>query len=143
MLKPPFRADHVGSLLRPNELAKKRQEWRDERIPLEVLRDLEDEHISKAIKLQEEIGLKAITEGKFRRDYWHLDFLSGFKGINLNQETYGHSFSGGDTVATFSIDEKIGHHSGSMRRHFTFLKENTNTKNDLWCYWTNDRNICS
>ena len=101
MLKPPFRADHVGSLLRPNELAKKRQEWRDERIPLEVLRDLEDEHISKAIKLQEEIGLKAITDGEFRRDYWHLDFLSGFKGINLNQETYGHSFSGGDTVATF------------------------------------------
>ena len=125
MLKPPFRADHVGSLLRPNELAKKRQEWRDERIPLEVLRDLEDEHISKAIKLQEEIGLKAITDGEFRRDYWHLDFLSGFKGINLNQETYGHSFSGGDTVATFSIDEKIGPHSGSMRRHFTFLKENT------------------
>ena len=64
MLKPPFRADHVGSLLRPNELAKKRQEWRDERIPLEVLRDLEDEHISKAIKLQEEIGLKAITDGE-------------------------------------------------------------------------------
>ena len=71
MLKPPFRADHVGSLLRPNDLAKERQAWREEKIPSEVLGDLEDDHILKAIKLQEQIGLKAITDGEFRRDYWH------------------------------------------------------------------------
>ena len=125
MSKPPFRADHVGSLLRPIDLAKTRQDWRDQRISSEVLRDLEDKRILEVIKLQEGIGLKAITDGEFRRDYWHLDFIAGFEGINLNEETYGHSFSGGDTVATFSVDNKIGPHAGAMRKHFTFLRENT------------------
>lgn len=126
MPKPPFRADHVGSLLRPNQLSDARKEWHEGKLSKDNLIDLENKHIIDAIKLQENIGLKAITDGEFRRDYWHLDFISGFEGINLNEETYGHAFSGGGTVATFTIDEKVGNHSGDMRDHFSFLSANTN-----------------
>ena len=103
MPKPPFRADHVGSLLRPNQLSDARKEWQEGKLSKDDLIDLENKHIIDAIKLQENIGLKAITDGEFRRDYWHLDFISGFEGIKLNEETYGHAFSGGGTVATFTI----------------------------------------
>ena len=126
MPKPPFRADHVGSLLRPNQLSDARKEWQEGKLSKDDLIDLENKHIIDAIKLQENIGLKAITDGEFRRDYWHLDFISGFGGIKLNEETYGHAFSGGGTVATFTIDGKVGNHSGDMRNHFrawTILKK--------------------
>jgi len=125
MPKPPFRADHVGSLLRPNQLSDARKEWQEGKLSKDDLIDLENKHIIDVIKLQENIGLKAITDGEFRRDYWHLDFISGFEGIKLNEETYGHAFSGGGTVATFTIDGKVGNHSGDMRDHFSFLSANT------------------
>ncbi|MBT4589730.1 MAG: 5-methyltetrahydropteroyltriglutamate--homocysteine S-methyltransferase [Rhodospirillaceae bacterium] len=125
MSKPPFRADHVGSLLRPLELSDARQQWRDGTLDAEGLKALEDQHIREIINFQEDIGLKSITDGEFRRDYWHLDFITGFEGITLNEETYGHAFSGGGTVGTFSITDKVGKHSGYMRDHFKFLNENT------------------
>jgi 5-methyltetrahydropteroyltriglutamate--homocysteine methyltransferase len=126
MAKPPFRADHVGSLLRPQELSDARQQWREGKLAATELKELEDSHIRDIISFQEDIGLKSITDGEFRRDYWHLDFIAGFEGVSLNDETYGHAFSGGGTVATFSITDKLGAHSGFMRDHFSFLKENTN-----------------
>ena len=122
---PPYRADHVGSLLRPKDLTDARQKWRDGELTGNVLRELEDAHIKDIVAFQEEIGLKAITDGEFRRDYWHLDFITGFEGIELNDELYGHAFSGGSTVATFSVTGKIGAHSGSMRDHFSYLKSIT------------------
>ena len=125
MPKPPFRADHVGSLLRPQDLSNARQQWREGKLDAQGLKVLEDEHIKEIIKFQEDIGLKSITDGEFRRDYWHLDFIAGFEGVELNQETYGHAFSEGGTVATFSIKNKIGKHSGNMRDHFNFLNANT------------------
>ena len=125
MRKPPFRADHVGSLLRPQDLSNARQKWREGKMEADALKVIEDEHIRDVIKLQESIGLKSITDGEFRRDYWHLDFIAGFDGVELNYETYGHAFSGGGTVATFSINDKIGKHSGNMREHFSFLKAET------------------
>jgi 5-methyltetrahydropteroyltriglutamate--homocysteine methyltransferase len=125
MPKLPFRADHVGSLLRPQKLSNARQKWREGKLETSALKNLEDTHIRDIISFQEDIGLKSITDGEFRRDYWHLDFISGFKGVSVNQDTYGHTFSGGDTVATFSVTDKIGPHSGNMRDHFSFLKDNT------------------
>ncbi len=125
MSKPPFRADHVGSLLRPQELSDARQQWREGNLGAEDLRELEDQHIRDAISFQEEAGLKSITDGEFRRDYWHLDFIAGFDGIELNDETYGQAFSGGGTVATFAATGKIGQHSGFMRDHFKFVQDNT------------------
>ena len=126
MSKPPFRADHVGSLLRPKELSDARQQWREGKLEAAALKEQEDTHIRDVIAFQEDIGLKAITDGEFRRDYWHLDFIAGFEGVSLNDETYGHAFSGGGTVATFSVTGKLGAHSGFMRDHFSFLNENTN-----------------
>tara|TARA_B100000315_G_scaffold257951_1_gene308535 strand:+ start:3381 stop:4016 length:636 start_codon:yes stop_codon:yes gene_type:complete len=123
--KPPFRADHVGSLLRPQELTDARQQWREGNLSAGELKEFEDEHVREVISFQEDVGLKSITDGEFRRDYWHLDFITGFDGIELNEETYGHAFSGGGTVGTFEVTGKLGAHSGFMREHFNFLNANT------------------
>jgi len=77
------------------------------------------------VALQEQAGLKAITDGEFRRDYWHLDFLGGFKGVEISDETYGMKFSGGSTVGTPYTAGKVGDHSGVMHDHFGFVKHAT------------------
>ena len=123
--RPPFRADHVGSLLRPAELIDARNKWRQGELSDEKLKSEEDKYIQEAIKLQHDAGLKVITDGEFRRDYWHLDFIAAFEGVELNHETYGHSFSGGGTVATFKITGKFGNNSGFMREHFNYLASST------------------
>ena len=80
--KPPFRADHVGSLLRPAELLDARNKWRQGELSDEKLKSEEDRHILDAIELQHEVGLKVITDGEFRRDFWHLDFIAAFEVIS-------------------------------------------------------------
>ena len=82
---PPFRADHVGSLLRPKALLDTRDKWRQGEVSNGILKTEEDRPILDAIKLQHDVGLKVITDGEFRRDYWHLDFIAGFEGVELNK----------------------------------------------------------
>src|SRR5258708_31235567 len=72
---PPFRADHVGSLLRPPELLKAREEHRAGRMSAAELRAAEDDAIRQAARMQSEIGLHGVTDGEFRRGSWHMDFL--------------------------------------------------------------------
>jgi 5-methyltetrahydropteroyltriglutamate--homocysteine methyltransferase len=72
---PPFRADHVGSLLRPKELLRARDEHQRGVISAAELRGIEDEAIRKAVKMQEDIGLQGVTDGEYRRGSWHMDFL--------------------------------------------------------------------
>src|SRR6185436_15931177 len=72
---PPFRADHVGSLLRPQELHEARRKRAKGEISANDLKAIEDREIERVIKKQEEVGLQAITDGEFRRSWWHLDFL--------------------------------------------------------------------
>lgn len=79
--KPPFRADHVGSLLRPRELIDMRERRSQETVEPGRVREIEDRAITDAIAFQESIGLQAITDGEFRREVWHLDFLNRFQGI--------------------------------------------------------------
>jgi 5-methyltetrahydropteroyltriglutamate--homocysteine methyltransferase len=79
--KPPFRADHVGSLLRPKRLADARAQAKEGKLPADALKAVEDECIREAVALQEGVGLHAVTDGEFRRDFWHIDFLSAFDGI--------------------------------------------------------------
>ena len=79
MTRPPFHADQVGSLLRPPEL----REARSAKVSPEELKEVEDRCIARAVKRQEEIGLQSITDGEFRRDFWHLDFLKQLDGIEL------------------------------------------------------------
>ncbi len=78
---PPFRADHVGSLLRPPYLLAAREQRKRNEIPAAELTRLEDQAIREVVKLQEEIGLRAVTDGEFRRTLWHVDFLSSFANV--------------------------------------------------------------
>jgi len=121
--QPPFRADHVGSLLRPANLAETRDKWREGKVSDDELKAVEDAAVQDAVALQEGAGLKAITDGEFRRDYWHLDFMAGLDGVEYTGETYGHAFKGGLTVGTCSVTGKVGYpKDGVMREHFTSLK---------------------
>ena len=81
--RPPFRADQVGSLLRPPALAATRERSRRGEIDAAALRAAEDAAITEAVRRQEAIGLQSITDGEFRRDWWHLDFLSRLDGVTL------------------------------------------------------------
>ena len=67
--KPPFRADHVGSLLRPPELRQARQDWKDGKLSADGLREVEDRCIRAVVAKQEDVGLKSITDGDFRREH--------------------------------------------------------------------------
>ena len=79
---PPFRADHVGSLLRPAALLKAREQRQRNEISAEALARIEDQAIRDVVKLQEDVGLKSITDGEFRRTFWHLDFLERFDNVD-------------------------------------------------------------
>jgi len=80
-MKPPFRADQVGSLLRPPELRSARERFKRGEISRSDLKLVEDKAIREAVARQEQVGLQAITDGEFRRDWWHVDFLPGFEGV--------------------------------------------------------------
>src|SRR6185437_7208661 len=80
-LTPPFRADHVGSLLRPAELLQARADFAAGDITADVLRGVEDGAIRDAVRLQEDAGLRSATDGEFRREQWHSDFLYAIPGI--------------------------------------------------------------
>lgn len=123
----PFRADHVGSLLRPAWLAEERARWRRREIDAATLRDAEDRAIREAVRRQEAIGLESITDGEFRRDWWHLDFLSQLDGVTL-KENPGPKFG----VAASSEQPPIATVTGRiacgrpiMVDHFAFLKKQT------------------
>jgi 5-methyltetrahydropteroyltriglutamate--homocysteine methyltransferase len=78
---PPFRADHVGSLLRPPELAKARAEFKSGRIDADDLEAVENETIERVIDLQHDAGLRTVTDGEFRRTSWHMDFIYSLEGV--------------------------------------------------------------
>jgi methionine synthase II (cobalamin-independent) len=80
---PPFRADHVGSLLRPPELLEARAKQQAGEISAAALRAVEDRSIREAVALQESIGLRGITDGEYRRTYFHIDFLEKLDGIGV------------------------------------------------------------
>ena len=91
---PPFRADHVGSLLRPPALKEARSKRERNEITAEALRAVEDREIKRAIKKQEEIGLKLATDGEFRRTWWHFDFFRGLDGVIFYLTDHGIQFHG-------------------------------------------------
>jgi 5-methyltetrahydropteroyltriglutamate--homocysteine methyltransferase len=92
---PPFRADHVGSLLRPKELQAARAAWKAGTLPAPALREIEDRCINAAIARQEAIGLRAATDGEYRRAYWHYDFVAGLDGVELYEPEEKIQFKGG------------------------------------------------
>ena len=123
--KPPFRADHVGSLLRPAELAEARARVKAGELSAEEGRAAEDAAIRDAVALQEAAGLDAITDGEFRRDYWHLDFLSGFDGAELWQAQRTKAFSNDEQPPMIKIVDKVSRGEPIFLDHFKFLKDAT------------------
>jgi 5-methyltetrahydropteroyltriglutamate--homocysteine methyltransferase len=93
--RPPFRADHVGSLLRPRALTEARAARKTGALSDDALRAVEDRCIEAAIRRQEEIGLRAVTDGEYRRAYWHYDFVSGLDGVELYEPEQKIQFKGG------------------------------------------------
>ena len=118
-MRPPFRADQVGSLLRPPELAQARREKRAD------LREIEERAIRAAVAKQEAIGLESITDGEFRRDWWHLDFLSQLEGVTL-KENPGPKFGGTEEQPPIPIvTGKLRYARPIMVDHFAFLTRTT------------------
>jgi 5-methyltetrahydropteroyltriglutamate--homocysteine methyltransferase len=83
---PPFRADHVGSLLRPKNLLQARADHANASATLEELRGVEDEAIRDVVRMQEDLGLQTATDGEFRRTSWHMDFIYQLRGIAMTDE---------------------------------------------------------
>src|ERR1700690_4591074 len=93
--KPPFRADMVGSLLRTAPVKQARAQREKGAITPAQLKEVEDREIEEIIKKQEEIGLKLVTDGEFRRAWWHFDFFSMLDGVALYELAPGIQFQGG------------------------------------------------
>jgi 5-methyltetrahydropteroyltriglutamate--homocysteine methyltransferase len=125
--KPPFRADHVGSLLRPQVLKEARAQKKEGKIDAAQLKAVEDEAIRKVIKQQEEVGLQSITDGEFRRSWWHFDFLGFLDGVEYyTSAEQGIQFAGVQTRAEgVKVKGRIGYSGHPMVDHFKFLKANT------------------
>src|ERR1700676_5777387 len=83
---PPFRADHVGSLLRTPEVLRARDDHQQGRITGAELRAIEDAEIRKVVKMQEDLGLRGVTDGEYRRGSWHMDFLYQVGGVTKAQD---------------------------------------------------------
>ena len=124
--KPPFRADHVGSLLRPQALKKAREQRAKGEITPTQLKDIEDREIERVIRKQEEVGLQSITDGEFRRSWWHLDFLWGLDGIEKHVMDKGVSFAAVTTRNEgLKVTGKIGFSGHPMIEHFKFVAAHT------------------
>jgi 5-methyltetrahydropteroyltriglutamate--homocysteine methyltransferase len=122
---PPYRADHVGSILRTAPLKEARAQRAARAITAAELAEVEDAEISKIIAKQEEVGLRAITDGEFRRAYWHFDFLSGLDGVAM-VEAPGIAFKGVTSKAEAPfVKDKLGSRQHPQIAHFEFLAAHT------------------
>ncbi|HWF37431.1 MAG TPA: 5-methyltetrahydropteroyltriglutamate--homocysteine S-methyltransferase [Candidatus Acidoferrales bacterium] len=129
-IKPPFRADHVGSLLRPQKLLQTRSDQKAGKISAADLRHIEDESIREVVKMQEDIGLQGITDGEFRRASWHMDFLYQIGGMSKVQDDLKVKFHNekGDVVfapAAIRVSGKLTLDKTIFGDDFSFLKSAT------------------
>ena len=124
---PPFRADHVGSLLRPPDLLQARADRADGSISAEQLREVEDAAIRDVVRMQEDIGLQTATDGEFRRASWHMDFIYQLQGVSRTTEAIRVHFRNaqGDldfTSAALRVDGRIGLDAPIFGAAFEFLR---------------------
>jgi 5-methyltetrahydropteroyltriglutamate--homocysteine methyltransferase len=128
---PPFRADQVGSLLRPKELLLARKQREQGEITPEALRALEDRCIRDVVKLQEDVGLHGITDGEFRRAIFHVDFLKRIHGVTVSASQYKVKFRGQGKEIDFSppvlgVAQRLRRPDGGVAiDDFRFLKSVT------------------
>jgi 5-methyltetrahydropteroyltriglutamate--homocysteine methyltransferase len=124
---PPFRADHVGSLLRPPELLEAREAHAAGRLDDAGLKEAEDEAIRDVVRMQEEAGLQSVTDGEFRRASWHMDFIYQLDGISKAPGNLSVKFHNADgdiefTPAALQIDGKVGVSRTIFADAFAFLR---------------------
>jgi methionine synthase II (cobalamin-independent) len=125
---PPFRADHVGSLLRPAPIvAARKQHFDDKTLSADGLSAIEDMAIPALIQMQEDVGLKAVTDGEARRSFWHYDFMGMLTGLDLDERDEGVQFAGVKLRPIFpTITGKLDFPDDHpMLDHFRFVAENT------------------
>jgi 5-methyltetrahydropteroyltriglutamate--homocysteine methyltransferase len=128
---PPFRADHVGSLLRPKDLLAARTRHASGELSAEGLREIEDRHIRDVVKLQENAGLESITDGEFRRAIFHVDFLKRIHGVTVSTSEYRVKFRGQGKEIDFAppvlgVAQRLQRPAGGVAvKDFEFLKAAT------------------
>ena len=130
--KPPFRADHVGSLLRPPELLAARGDAAAGRITPDELRAVEDDAIRDAVRMQEELGLRGVTDGEFRRTSWHMDFIYSLDGITTADDKVKVSFHNEQGDIEFMtpmahVSSRVGVSQTIFGDAFTFVRECAST----------------
>ncbi len=124
---PPFRADHVGSLLRPARLLRARDDRASERITAEELRAVEDDAIRTVVAMQRDVGLLSATDGEFRRTSWHMDFIYQLGGISASDGRIQVKFHnpGGDiefSAAALKVGERISLPKTIFGEDFSYLR---------------------
>ncbi|MBK8904323.1 MAG: 5-methyltetrahydropteroyltriglutamate--homocysteine S-methyltransferase [Anaerolineaceae bacterium] len=128
-INPPFRADHVGSLLRPKPLLEMRARYHRSEISLEELRAAEDEFIREAVEKEESVGLQSITDGEFRRTYFHLDFLEQVGGVTVSGAIAANPDAkpakDGFTPPRLAVTGKLRHTKNIQVEDFLYLKSVT------------------
>lgn len=120
----PFRYDIVGSFLRPQALKEARAQFQNGEITAEQLSEVESAEIIKLVQKQKEVGLQAVTDGEFRRSWWHLDFFWGLDGVERTIVDQGYQFNGAQSrPETARLTGKVGYSSHPFVSHYAFLKE--------------------
>jgi 5-methyltetrahydropteroyltriglutamate--homocysteine methyltransferase len=130
-MSPPFRADHVGSFLRPAALREARQRFFASEIDAQALRAVEDECIREVVRAQENVGLRAVTDGEFRRTYFHVDFLEKLAGVTVSYGEFVAKFRKDDGTEvgfkppTMHVEGRVAHAEPIQGADFDFLKATT------------------
>ncbi len=129
MKKYPFRADHVGSLLRSQTVKHQRELWKQGKLSAEALRETENEAIADTVKKLESIGMQSITDGEFRRDYFHLDFLKELGGVTvsggIDANPNARVAEDGFKPPSCSVTGKLRHIKDIQVEDFNYLKSVT------------------
>src|SRR6266516_1234910 len=123
---PPFRADQVGSLLRPPEIKEARTRLERGEIGAEALRAVEDRCIRDAVARQESLGLRVVTDGEYRRGWWNHDFLGKIDGVEIELDQTSYKFAGSDDPRyTPKVRRKLRRTRPMMLDHFRYLRSVT------------------
>jgi 5-methyltetrahydropteroyltriglutamate--homocysteine methyltransferase len=122
--RPPFRADHVGSFLRPKRLLEAREKQQKGELSKEGLRAVEDDAIAEIVKFQQDVGLQGITDGEFRRTYFHIDFLEQLGGVKTDIPVTIEKPDGTQELAppVMRVVDKVRHVKDIQRADFEYLK---------------------
>jgi 5-methyltetrahydropteroyltriglutamate--homocysteine methyltransferase len=120
---PPFRADQVGSLLRPPEIKEARAKVERGEMSAEALREIEDRCIRESVARQESLGLRSITDGEYRRGWWNHDFLGRIDGVEIELDEASYKFAGSDDPRyTPKVKRRVARAHPIMLEHFSYLR---------------------